>query len=125
MLGAARGDSIEISASGDGADEAEPIAFHRIASLRLADPLIVAKSVVRAADVARWTGARERTVKNWFAGSCAPKGDHFRDLVRHCPEMLDAFLVSVDRQDHLALAKVVQVEAALLDALAAIARLKR
>ncbi|MCJ2008384.1 hypothetical protein [Methylobacterium sp. J-092] len=75
--------------------------------------------------VARWTGARERTVKNWFAGSCAPKGDHFRDLVRHCPEMLDAFLVSVDRQDHLALAKVIQVEAALLDALAAIARLKQ
>ena len=75
--------------------------------------------------VARWTGARERTVKNWFAGSCAPKGDHFRELVRHCPEMLDAFLMSVDRQDHLALAKVVQVEAALLEALAAIAKLKR
>ncbi|WP_375463475.1 hypothetical protein [uncultured Methylobacterium sp.] len=75
--------------------------------------------------VARWTGAGERTVKNWFAGSCAPKGDHFRELVRHCPEMLDAFLVSVDRQDHLALAKVVQAEAVLLEALAAIAKLKR
>ncbi len=46
-----------LAVRGDGADEAEPIAFHRIASLRLADPLIVAKSVVRAADVARWTGA--------------------------------------------------------------------
>ncbi|MCP1557496.1 UNVERIFIED_ORG: hypothetical protein M2438_001573 [Methylobacterium sp. SuP10 SLI 274] len=75
--------------------------------------------------VARWTGARERTVKNWFAGSCAPKGDHFRELVRHCPEMLDAFLVSVDRQDHLAIAKLGQVEAALMEALAAIAKLKR
>lgn len=75
--------------------------------------------------VARWTGAGERTVKNWFAGSCAPKGEHFRELVRHCPEMLEAFLVSAGRQDHLVFAKVGQVETALLEALEAIAKLKR
>lgn len=74
--------------------------------------------------VARWTGASERTVKNWFSGSCAPNGDHFRELVRHCPEMLEAFLMSVGRQDHVILTKVGQVEAALMDALAAITRLK-
>ncbi|MCJ2132766.1 hypothetical protein MKK69_01580 [Methylobacterium sp. J-026] len=75
--------------------------------------------------VAGWTGAGERTVKNWFAGSCAPKGDHFRELVRHCPEMLEAFLLSVGRQDHLTFAKVGEVEAALIEALAAITKLKR
>lgn len=75
--------------------------------------------------VARWTGAGERTVKNWFAGSCAPKGDHFRELVRHCPEMLDAFLVSIGRHDQVVLAKVGQIEAALLEALEAVAKLKR
>ena len=74
--------------------------------------------------VARWTGASERTVKNWFSGSCAPKGDHFRELVRHCPEMLEAFLISIDRQDHIVLTKLEQVEAALMDALATITRLK-
>ncbi|WP_156394053.1 hypothetical protein [Methylobacterium sp. Leaf94] len=75
--------------------------------------------------VARWTGAGERSVKNWFNGSCAPKGDHFRELVRHCPEMLHAFLVSADRHDHLVSAKVNEAEEALLDALAAITRMKR
>lgn len=46
-----------LSVNGDGADDAEPIARHRIASLPLADPLVVAKSVVHAADMARWSGA--------------------------------------------------------------------
>lgn len=29
--------------------------------------------------VARWTGAGERTVKNWFAGKSGPNGDHLMD----------------------------------------------
>ena len=46
-----------LTVHGDGADDAEPIARHRIASLPLGDPLVVAKSVVHAADIARWSGA--------------------------------------------------------------------
>lgn len=68
--------------------------------------------------VAGWTGAGERTVKNWFAGRCAPRGEHFRELVRHCPEMLDAFLVSAGRSDRLAIAKMRLAESALREALA-------
>ena len=75
--------------------------------------------------VARWTGAGERTVKNWFAGSCAPKGDHFRELVRHCPEMLDAFLQSAGRHDQVVLVRIGQIETALREALEAVAKLKR
>lgn len=37
--------------------------------------------------VARWTGATERTVKNWFSGQNGPSGDHFLELVRNCPDM--------------------------------------
>lgn len=70
--------------------------------------------------VARWTGACERTVKNWFAGSCAPQGHHFQRIVRHCPEMLDAFLVSAERPDCLAMARVQAARGMLEAALAAL-----
>src|SRR5258705_5355984 len=32
--------------------------------------------------VAAWTGANERTVKNWFAGNYGPSGDHLVTLIR-------------------------------------------
>ena len=31
----------------------------------------------------RWTGASERTVKNWFAGTSGPSGEHLVAIVRH------------------------------------------
>lgn len=68
--------------------------------------------------VARWTGAGERTVKNWFSGTYAPRGHHFRGLVRNCPEMLDAFLASIGRRDHLAFARVEEARERLRQALA-------
>lgn len=52
--------------------------------------------------VARWTGACERSVKNWFAGQNAPSGDHFLELVRHCPDMLDEFLAAAGQKERLA-----------------------
>lgn len=42
---------------GDGPDEAEPIAFHRLAAATIADPVVTARAAVRAADVARWRNA--------------------------------------------------------------------
>jgi hypothetical protein len=33
--------------------------------------------------VMRWTGASESTVKNWFAGTKGPSGEHLVTLVRH------------------------------------------
>lgn len=70
--------------------------------------------------VARWTGASERTVKNWFSGHCAPRGHFFRSLVLNCPEMLDAFLLSVGGGDRLAAAKLMEVQRVLREALALI-----
>lgn len=40
----------------------------------------------------RWTGANERTVKNWHAGTSGPRGAHLVALVRHSDLVLDAFL---------------------------------
>jgi hypothetical protein len=39
--------------------------------------------------VMRWTGAGERTVKNWFAGTSGPRGEHLLALVRHSDAIFD------------------------------------
>jgi DNA-binding SARP family transcriptional activator len=46
-----------LATHGDGPDEAEPVAHHRLAAASFTDPIVVAKAVVRASDVARWRGA--------------------------------------------------------------------
>ncbi len=46
----------------------------------------------------RWTNANERTVKNWLAGTCGPRGEHLVALVRHSDAVLAAFLMMANRQ---------------------------
>lgn len=46
-----------VSLHGDGADVAEPVAFHRLAAASVADPVVVARAAIRASDVARWRNA--------------------------------------------------------------------
>ena len=52
--------------------------------------------------VMAYTGAGERTVKNWFAGKNAPNGDNLVELVRHSDEVLEALLLMAGREDILA-----------------------
>nr|WP_281721283.1 hypothetical protein [Nitrosomonas nitrosa] len=40
----------------------------------------------------RWTGAHERTVKNWFSGENGPSGAHLIVLAGNSDEVLEAFL---------------------------------
>ena len=42
--------------------------------------------------VMRWTGAGERTAKNWLGGTRGPTGEHLLSLVRHSDAVLDAVL---------------------------------
>ena len=42
---------------GQGADQAEPIAYHRLAAIPVGDPILAARAAIRASDVARWRGA--------------------------------------------------------------------
>jgi hypothetical protein len=67
--------------------------------------------------VARWTGAGERTVKNWFAGRSGPSGDHFLELVRHSPDVLDAFLIAAGKSDRIVASSVRGARLALVAAL--------
>src|SRR6202043_306031 len=53
----------------------------------------------RAKLVAGWTGASERTVKNWISGRYAPCGRHLVVLAQHSDQVLNAILLMAHRQD--------------------------
>ena len=55
----------------------------------------------RAKLVAGWTGASERTAKNWISGRYAPCGRHLVVLAQHSDQVLNAILSMADRQDLL------------------------
>ena len=55
----------------------------------------------RAKLVAGWTGANERTVKNWILGRYAPCGRHLVVLAQHSDQVLNAILSMADRRDLL------------------------
>src|SRR5258708_22849114 len=57
--------------------------------------------------VMRWTGASERTVKNWFAGSSGPSGYHLLALARHSDEVLAMFLALAGRQQNSVAIKLI------------------
>ena len=48
--------------------------------------------------VMRWTGANERTVKNWFSGRRGPRGEHLISLIGHSTATLDAVLRLAGRE---------------------------
>ncbi|EXL08880.1 hypothetical protein [Aquamicrobium defluvii] len=70
--------------------------------------------------VAGWTGANEKTVKNWFAGRYGPSGEHLAVLVRHSDEVLNAFLVMAGRQDLMVATKLAAAEQAIMELLVAV-----
>ena len=69
----------------------------------------------RAKLVAGWTGANERTVKNWILGRYAPCGRHLVVLARHSDQVLDAILSMADRKDLLFARKVGDVRRKVLE----------
>jgi len=52
--------------------------------------------------VMAYTGAGERTVKNWFEGKNGPNGENLVELMRHSDEVLEALLLMAGREDILA-----------------------
>ncbi|MCC5968810.1 MAG: hypothetical protein JJU15_02575 [Pararhodobacter sp.] len=73
--------------------------------------------------VAAWTGANEKTVKNWFSGTYGPSGAHLIALVQHSDEVLGTFLAMAGRQDLMVAVKLAAAEDAILDLLDAVRRL--
>jgi len=46
-----------------------------------------------------WTGASERTAKNWLAGTHGPAGEHLIELMRHSDEVAETVLALCDRSE--------------------------
>lgn len=65
--------------------------------------------------VMRWTGASERTVKNWFAGSKGPSGMHLIGLVRNSDEVFEAFFRLSQREPNLASHRLQEARKKLLE----------
>jgi hypothetical protein len=47
--------------------------------------------------IMRWTGAGERTVKNWLAGNSGPSGRHLVGLIRNSDNVLRVVLTMAGR----------------------------
>src|ERR1700730_1947770 len=69
----------------------------------------------RAKLVAGWTGANERTVKNWISGRYAPCGRHLVVLAHHSDQVLNAILLMADRQDRFFGGKVAELRRQVLE----------
>ncbi len=66
----------------------------------------------------RWTGAQERTVKNWFAGRNGPNGQHLVALVRQSDEVLKVLLHLAGREEILVANKLLGARDKLAEMLA-------
>ena len=76
-----------------------------------------------AKTVAAWTGANEKTVKNWFSGTYGPSGEHLVALARHSDEVLGTFLAMAGREELMVAIKLVAAERAISELLDAVRRL--
>jgi len=57
----------------------------------------------------RWTGASERTAKNWIAGSHGPSGEHLISLMRHSDEVLIGLLTLAGRGEAIVALRLVEM----------------
>jgi hypothetical protein len=65
----------------------------------------------------KWTGANERTVKNWLTGRYGPNGEHLIQIFRYSNSVLDAFLRLAGREQTIAQEGLVTLREALAKAL--------
>jgi hypothetical protein len=73
--------------------------------------------------VMAYTGAGERTVKNWFEAKNGPNGENLIELVRHSDEVLEAFLLMSGREEILTAKKLVDARSILVEMVEFIDRL--
>lgn len=75
----------------------------------------------RAKRLAGWTGANERTVKNWILGRYAPSGRHLVALAQHSDQVLNAILTMADREELLFVQKADDLRRRVLELAALVA----
>ena len=68
----------------------------------------------------RWTGASERSVKHWFAGTHSPRSSHLLALMRHSDGVLRQLLIEAGRDDMLIVMEAGALRRQLVELLALI-----
>jgi hypothetical protein len=63
--------------------------------------------------VMRWTGASERTVKNWFAARSGPSGEHLVALIHHSDRAFETLLLLAGREQAVAARKLIEARDSL------------
>lgn len=86
--------------------------FRRLISVALLNELGGSRRAAKT--VMRWTGASERTVKNWLAASHGPSGEHLVHLARHSDEIFELFLLMAERKPILTTASLMQLRSHLV-----------
>ena len=61
----------------------------------------------------RWTGANERTAKNWLSGANVPSGEHLLEIIRHSDLVFECVMQLIDRKIVLSHRKLEEVHDAL------------
>jgi hypothetical protein len=61
----------------------------------------------------RWTGANERTTKNWLSGANGPSGEHLLEIIRNSDLVFECVLQLIDRKVVLSHRKLEEVHDAL------------
>ena len=72
--------------------------------------------------IMHWTGASERSAKNWLTGACGPSGRHLVQLAKHSDEVFNLVLLMADRQPIATTLPLVHLRTKLAQALEAIDR---
>ena len=62
-----------------------------------------------------WTGAGERTVKNWLAGRSGPSGQYLIELMRNSQGVLQVVLVLAGRHQTAFLQHLADIRSQLMD----------
>jgi hypothetical protein len=70
--------------------------FNRMVAAALRNELGESRRSIKT--VMSWTGACERTAKNWLSGANGPSGHHLVQLAKNSDEVFDLFLVMSDRR---------------------------
>jgi hypothetical protein len=77
-------------------------------------------SHVAAKTVMRWTGASERTAKNWLAGTHSPCGRHLILLARESDVIMATLLMLAGRELNVSALSLISLRAGLMYAVNAI-----
>lgn len=71
----------------------------------------------------KWTGASDRTAKNWLSGCCGPRGGHLVRLARESDTVLATLLALAGRHQHMLGADLLSIRSGLVSALAVVDQL--